>query len=38
MCRKAKMSYKEGLQYLKDCGQNSLPGGGAEIFDEDHPC
>jgi aminodeoxyfutalosine synthase len=26
MCRKAKMSYKEGLQYLKDCGQNSLPG------------
>ncbi|MEZ5009667.1 MAG: aminofutalosine synthase MqnE [Chitinophagales bacterium] len=35
MCRKAKMSYKEGLQYLKDCGQNSLPGGGAEIFDEE---
>lgn len=35
MCRKAKMTYKEGLQYLKDCGQNSLPGGGAEIFDED---
>jgi aminodeoxyfutalosine synthase len=34
MCRKAKMSYREGLQYLKDCGQNSLPGGGAEIFDE----
>ncbi len=34
MCRKAKMTYKEGLQYLKDCGQNSLPGGGAEIFDE----
>ncbi|MEZ5002851.1 MAG: aminofutalosine synthase MqnE [Chitinophagales bacterium] len=35
MCRKAKMTYKEGLQYLKDCGQNSLPGGGAEIFDEE---
>ena len=35
MCRKAKMSYTEGLAYLKDCGQNSLPGGGAEIFDED---
>ncbi len=35
MCRKAKMSYKEGLQYLRDCGQNSLPGGGAEIFDEE---
>lgn len=34
MCRKAKMSYREGLQYLKDCGQHSLPGGGAEIFDE----
>ena len=34
MCRKAKMTYEEGLQYLKDCGQNSLPGGGAEIFDE----
>jgi aminodeoxyfutalosine synthase len=34
MCRKAKKSYKEGLQYLKECGQNSLPGGGAEIF---HP-
>ena len=35
MCRKAKMSYKEGLEYLKECGQNSLPGGGAEIFDEE---
>ncbi|NQY68234.1 MAG: aminofutalosine synthase MqnE [Flavobacteriales bacterium] len=34
MCRKAKMTYKEGLQYLKDHGQDSLPGGGAEIFDE----
>jgi aminodeoxyfutalosine synthase len=34
MCRKAKKSYREGLQYLKDCGQDSLPGGGAEIF---HP-
>ncbi|GAB4260555.1 MAG: aminofutalosine synthase MqnE [Vicingaceae bacterium] len=34
MCRKAKVSYKEGLQMLKDAGQNSLPGGGAEIFDE----
>ncbi len=34
MCRKAKVSYKEGLQILKDHGQNSLPGGGAEIFDE----
>jgi aminodeoxyfutalosine synthase len=34
MCRKAKVSYKEGLQILKDAGQGSLPGGGAEIFDE----
>ncbi len=34
MCRKAKVSYAEGLQILKDHGQNSLPGGGAEIFDE----
>lgn len=34
MCRKAKVSYKEGLQLLKDSGQDSLPGGGAEIFDE----
>lgn len=34
MIRKAKMSYKEGLKYLKDAGLDSLPGGGAEIFDE----
>ena len=34
MCRKAKVSYKEGLKMLKDAGQNSLPGGGAEIFDK----
>lgn len=34
MCRKAKVSYREGLQILKDHGQGSLPGGGAEIFDE----
>lgn len=35
MCRKAKVSYEEGLQILKDHGQDSLPGGGAEIFAED---
>jgi aminodeoxyfutalosine synthase len=35
MCRKAKVSYEEGLKILKDHGQNSLPGGGAEIFDEE---
>ncbi len=33
MCRKAKVSYREGLEILKNAGQNSLPGGGAEIFD-----
>jgi len=33
MFRKAKMSTEEGLQYLKDAGLGSLPGGGAEIFD-----
>lgn len=34
MCRKAKVSYTEGLSILKEHGQDSLPGGGAEIFDE----
>lgn len=34
MCRKAKVSYREGLEILKNAGQDSLPGGGAEIFDE----
>ncbi len=35
MIRKAGMSVKEGLAYLKECGLDSLPGGGAEIFDEE---
>ncbi len=35
MCRKAKVSFEEGLSILKSHGQDSLPGGGAEIFDED---
>ena len=35
MCRKAKVSYREGLKMLKEAGQNSLPGGGAEIFHKD---
>lgn len=35
MFRKAKMSFKEGLSYFKERGLNSLPGGGAEIFDEE---
>ncbi len=34
MIRKAKMSIKDGLVYLKEAGLDSLPGGGAEIFDE----
>src|SRR6187397_1480525 len=34
MFRKAKMSRKEGLELLRDAGLDSLPGGGAEIFDE----
>lgn len=35
MIRKAKLSYKEGLQQMKEAGLQSLPGGGAEIFDAD---
>jgi len=33
MFRKAKMSLQEGMEYLKAAGLDSLPGGGAEIFD-----
>lgn len=33
MFRKAKLSRKEGLELLRDAGLDSLPGGGAEIFD-----
>ena len=32
MFRKAKKTVQEGMQYLKDAGLQSLPGGGAEIF------
>ncbi len=32
MFRKAKKSIPEGMQYLKEAGLESLPGGGAEIF------
>jgi aminodeoxyfutalosine synthase len=35
MFRKAKVSVEEGLKLLKAHGLNSLPGGGAEIFNED---
>jgi aminodeoxyfutalosine synthase len=33
MIRKAGMTYIEGLTLLRDCGLDSIPGGGAEIFD-----
>ena len=35
MFRKAKVSIEEGVNILKEAGLNSIPGGGAEIFDED---
>ncbi len=34
MFRKAKLTMEEGMQYLHEAGLDSLPGGGAEIFDE----
>lgn len=34
MFRKAKLSAEEGLRKLQTAGLDSLPGGGAEIFDE----
>lgn len=33
MFRKARLTVREGMQKLKDAGLQSLPGGGAEIFD-----
>ena len=33
MFRKAKMTIDEGMKYLHEAGLDSLPGGGAEIFD-----
>ena len=33
MFRKAKLSVKEGMRKLHDAGLQSMPGGGAEIFD-----
>lgn len=35
MFRKAKVSVEEGLKLLQDAGMGSMPGGGAEIFDEE---
>jgi aminodeoxyfutalosine synthase len=32
--KKAKVSYEEGLKIMQEAGLDSLPGGGAEIFDE----
>ena len=34
MCRMGNISIEEGLAKLKDAGLKSMPGGGAEIFDE----
>jgi aminodeoxyfutalosine synthase len=31
--KKAKVSYEEGMRLIKEAGCDSLPGGGAEIFD-----
>jgi aminodeoxyfutalosine synthase len=35
MFRKAKLTTEEGVNVLKEAGLNSIPGGGAEIFDEE---
>jgi aminodeoxyfutalosine synthase len=35
MFRKAKVSVEAGLKLLQNAGMNSMPGGGAEIFDEE---
>ena len=35
MIRKAGLSTREGLQQLIDAGMDAIPGGGAEIFDEE---
>ena len=34
LCKKEKISPREALKELKEAGLDSLPGGGAEIFDE----
>lgn len=35
ICKKAKLSIEDGLKALKEYGLDSIPGGGAEIFDEE---
>ncbi len=34
MFKKANVSYEEGMKIMKEAGLESMPGGGAEIFDE----
>ncbi len=34
MIQQAGLAIEDGLKYLKECGLGSIPGGGAEIFDE----
>jgi len=34
MIQQAGLTIEDGLKYLKECGLGSIPGGGAEIFDE----
>ncbi len=33
--KKAKLSYADGLKHFKEAGLDSIPGGGAEIFDKE---
>ncbi|HRD40050.1 MAG TPA: aminofutalosine synthase MqnE, partial [Bacteroidia bacterium] len=33
--KKAKMTYEEGMKAMMEAGLDSMPGGGAEIFDKD---
>ena len=33
--KKAKVTYEEGMKMLKEAGLDSMPGGGAEIFDKE---
>ncbi|MES2133015.1 MAG: radical SAM protein, partial [Bacteroidota bacterium] len=33
--KKAKVSYEEGMKLMKEAGLDSMPGGGAEIFDKE---
>lgn len=35
MCKRAKVSYQEGIKRLIESGLQSIPGGGAEIFSEE---